>query len=1229
MYIEAIVLEGFKSYSNRVYVGPLHPQFNAVTGLNGTGKSNILDSICFVLGISNHALVRATKLDDLVYKQGQAGVTKATVTLKFRNDPLQQNNPLPFPYREMPEITITRQIVIGGRDRYLLNSRNAQLKEVRDFFHCCQMNINSPHFMIQQGKITKVINMKPKEVLGLIEEVSGTRMYELKRGNAVKLMQKKEQKLQEISVVLREEIEPTIERLRKEKQEYFNFVSLKEDMQRFQRFDIAYRFYCAKQMLQQGTSDFDELTQKKAEIEAQIADCDRDAATAQKQLETLEAERQLMDGPLQSVRQKKEEIEKVLAKRQSDEKSARRDLKLSSDALEDLRREEKKLAKKLAEKRASRQAETTQVEAQEAEIKTLKERLETAEKKLEGLSTGGAEAGGGASLREKLKHAKTNAAKLEAEEDDLKTELSHVADELKQLRANMDRSGKAAAQMSRQRDEAAARVTALEAQLAQEPVEEDKLMKLREEMKICRREVDSANQEAQESLQQLNSWSKIHVRLPRGMPAEKLHGQIFELIELKNEYLDFATALQLLVGGKLEYIVVEDKDSSKAIFKENNFANSRRRVTLLPIQDCQLGKICDAQALAQNRRLVGIGADDARVLRCLDVVDFNPRKHEKIALYTFGGSLICATAEIAQKITYQSNKRLAFPSVTVEGDVFQTGGVMAGGGAGHVKETLLLWKNFKRCSQITQELEERARQIDVYLRPMEDAFQKNAHLNKELRLARNQLQNIEQLFATSSAGSELARAQQLEERRAECRTRLEEVVKAKAAVLEEVRQLEAEVYEMEHNRDKLEASLKKEVKELRQRLKSLEVAFNKMQKEIGAFRQELTTLEKDLQSVQEEILKRSEGLVQLQQAIDEKTKLVEEQKAKVEEVRKEIEACLSEAAQSDKKLGEVTGRLKKLQKTKDHNLLTLKKHLHIMDSREKNIGAARREMEALQRANEWLQTEESKFNQPGSAYDFRQLRPETARQRLQALQNEVQRLQKCVNSSAATLLEKTEKDLLALVERKNQVEHDKAKIEAVISELDVKKRQSLENTWRQVNENFTAIFEQLLPNAQAKLAQVNLRDLMEGLEMRIAFNKKWKESLAELSGGQRSLLALSLILALLKVKPAPVYILDEVDAALDLSHTQNIGSMIKTQFPTSQFIIVSLKEGMFSHADVLFRTRLIDGVSNVERHALAERPQQRKALPAAGAANPPVGSSRKRMRKNAQREEGSGGEDLN
>ncbi|KIH51340.1 RecF/RecN/SMC protein, partial [Ancylostoma duodenale] len=82
---------------------------------------------------------------------------------------------------------------------------------------------------------------------------------------------------------------------------------------------------------------------------------------------------------------------------------------------------------------------------------------------------------------------------------------------------------------------------------------------------------------------------------------------------------------------------------------------------------------------------------------------------------------------------------------------------------------------------------------------------------------------------------------------------------------------------------------------------------------------------------------------------------------------------------------------------------------------------------------------------------------------------------------------------------------------------------------------------------------------------------------------QRSLVALSLVLAMLKFRPAPIYILDEVDAALDLSHTQNIGHMIKKHFTTSQFIIVSLKEGMFNHANVLYRTKFCDGTSQVTR----------------------------------------------
>jgi structural maintenance of chromosome 2 len=181
------------------------------------------------------------------------------------------------------------------------------------------------------------------------------------------------------------------------------------------------------------------------------------------------------------------------------------------------------------------------------------------------------------------------------------------------------------------------------------------------------------------------------------------------------------------------------------------------------------------------------------------------------------------------------------------------------------------------------------------------------------------------------------------------------------------------------------------------------------------------------------------------------------------------------------------------------------------------------------------------------------------------------------------MIEKAEQENEELKKKRDVILKDKAKIEAVIEELDVKKNQALQTTWVKVNRDFGSIFSTLLPGTSAKLEPLEGCPLSDGLEVRVAFNNVWKESLTELSGGQRSLLALSLILSLLLFKPAPMYILDEVDAALDLSHTQNIGLMLRTHFSSSQFIVVSLKEGMFNNANVIFRTRFVDGVSAVTR----------------------------------------------
>ena len=128
-------------------------------------------------------------VQELVYKQGQAGVTRASVTIVFNN---KDKKGSPVDYESYDEIAVCRQVAIGGRNKYLINGHVAQQNKVQNLFHSVQLNVNNPHFLIMQGRITKVINMAPMEILGLIAEAAGTKMYETKKEAAQKTIEKKQ-----------------------------------------------------------------------------------------------------------------------------------------------------------------------------------------------------------------------------------------------------------------------------------------------------------------------------------------------------------------------------------------------------------------------------------------------------------------------------------------------------------------------------------------------------------------------------------------------------------------------------------------------------------------------------------------------------------------------------------------------------------------------------------------------------------------------------------------------------------------------------------------------------------------------------------------------------------------------------------------------------------------------------------------------------------------------------
>jgi len=351
--------------------------------------------------------------------------------------------------------------------------------------------------------------------------------------------------------------------------------------------------------------------------------------------------------------------------------------------------------------------------------------------------------------------------------------------------------------------------------------------------------------------------------------------------------------------------------------------------------------------------------------------------------------------------------------------------------------------------------------------------------------------------------------------------------------------------------------------------------------ELEVLRNEMVTQESSEQatgqsheSLQEEVGHLNTGLERQRTAYHELGARLEAMRVSLKDLDESLNTLATELS---------TNRQQREEKELEHKRLSHKVQQLQKDDKEAHVVVSR-----MEKQYSWIEREQSFFGKAGTDFDFEANSYQDSKTRWDEIGSQNKTLSKSINKKAMAMFEKAEQEYKDLLAKRDIILNDKQKIEQVIRDLDEKKTETLRRTWVKVNKDFDSIFSTLLPQTSAKLEPPEGMDPTEGLEIRVAFNGVWKQSLSELSGGQRSLLALSLVLALLLFKPAPMYILDEIDSALDLSHTQNIGHMIRTHFPHSQFIVVSLKEGMFNHANVLFRTRFIDGTSTVARYAIRD-----------------------------------------
>ncbi|WCJ36468.1 Structural maintenance of chromosomes protein 2-2 [Euphorbia peplus] len=1174
MHIKEVCLEGFKSYATRTVVQGFDPFFNAITGLNGSGKSNILDSICFVLGITNLQQVRAANLQELVYKQGQAGITKATVSVVFDNSDRSRS---PLGYEDHREITVTRQIVVGGRNKYLINGKLAQPSQVQNLFHSVQLNVNNPHFLIMQGRITKVLNMKPPEILSMLEEAAGTRMYETKKDAALKTLEKKQSKVDEINKLLAHEILPALEKLRKERMQYMQWSDGNAELDRLRRFCIAYEYVEAENIRGTAIGEVDKLKARICEMDDNTESTQVKIQEMEVNVSTLTAEREAqMGGEVKSLSDKVHQLSQDLVRELSV-------LNNKEDTLKSENENAEKIVYSIEDLKKSVEERATAVKKSEEGAADLKQRVEELSKNLEehekdyqGVLAGKSSGNEEKCLEDQLAEAKVAVGKAETELKQLTTKISHGEKELNEKKNQLMSKREEAVSVEKELSARSKDVENVKLALESLPYTEGQMEALQKDRSSELELVQKLKDKIRDLTAQVSNVQFNYRDPVKGFDRSKVKGVVAKLINVKDS--SAMTALEVTAGGKLFNVVVDTESTGKQLLEKGDL---RRRVTIIPLNKIQTHTVPQRVQQAASR-LVGKG--NAEVALSLVGYDEDLRSAMQ---YVFGSTFVCKTADAAKEIAF--NREIRTPSVTLEGDIFQPSGLLTGGsrrGGGELLKRLheladaesTLSVHVKRLSEIEAKITE--------LLPLHKKFM---DLMKQLELKQYDLS----LFQGRAQQNEHHKLGELVKK---IEIELEESnssIKEKQIFYDECVKMVATLATSIKDQDKNRAG---RLKDLEKQIKAIKAKLQLASKDLKGHENERERLIMEQEAVTKEQASLESQLVSVRTQIDQLSAELEEQKAKVYTVREDHDQAQSDLNVLRQKMKEcdsqISSILKEQQKLQ-HEVTEIKLARKKLENEVKRMEMEQKDcstkVDKLLEKHAWIASEKQLFGRAGTDYDFNSRDPLKAREELEKLQADQSGLEKRVNKKVMAMFEKAEDEYNELMNKKNIIENDKSKIKKVIEELDEKKKETLKVTWVKVNSDFGSIFSTLLPGTMAKLEPPEGCSFLDGLEVRVAFGGVWKQSLSELSGGQRSLLALSLILALLLFKPAPLYILDEVDAALDLSHTQNIGRMIKAHFPHSQFIVVSLKEGMFNNANVLFRTKFVDGVSTVLRTVAAKQ----------------------------------------
>ena len=1151
MYIKEIEFINFKSFGKKVKI-PFYDDFTTISGPNGSGKSNIIDGILFVLGLSSSRTLRAEKLTDLIYNGDKAKKPDfAQVTIKFDNTD-----------REMPvdtdEVAITRKIRetdTGYYSYFYFNGKAVSLADVHNYLAKARVTPEG-YNVVMQGDVTRIITMTPVERRKIIDEIAGVAEFDNKKERALSELEIVRERVERVDIIL-EEVAAQLEKLKGERDQALKYQALKEEKTKFEGFMLLARLKDAKKELVSIDADMESRRSSMKELEASLEERRQRMEELEKSLEELTLQIQRMG-----------EDEQIQIKK--DIESTRGEISRCKDSIELADRE-------LEDVDSRRRKAFVEIDEIKGKVSDLDAKINEEKARLEG-------------IRAEHSEKRTQRMILQSRISDVDAKFAKTRDELTQLKNGLENTRNEKNELMRQEDRLldALRRKSAEVRDIESEMEDARskaassdsdigsvkydIEKLNEKISSLTKDIDDLEsnrsqlkgvvKDIEESLRKYqddyariearvraaedhSKYSKavdmiINERKHHGLPG--IYGTIAELGSVDQKY---ATALGIAAGGKMQAVVVDtDEDAARAI----DFLKRRQagRATFLPLNKMEERR--PYKDLSDRNGVIGYA---------IDLVDFEPR-FESAFWYVFRDTLVVDTLQNARRL--MGGLRM----VTLEGELIEKSGAMVGGSAQSsglsfaASEKDKLIKVAEKITEFDSRRSAAIKKLDAVEGHIADVNREINEHDKEISRKEMQLEEIanrgERLAQVLAAkNAELA---EIEETRKQLRTEMEAVTAQKKEKDEHAGSLEEKISELE---GELAGS---EVPELNRQAESIDEEMRHLEGRTRDIEAQINALNLDREYATGRIEENREIIKSLDEKKTNHKQRVDELALKI----KELEVVLT---QKQARESELVNELKDMQQQRlgmQNEYGLSRKQFESSRTRFEEGNRQLMAMEATQAALVEQITEmtaemtqrdiEETDDVPGS---------EAVRTRIASIEKAMERLEP-VNMRAIDEFNEVEARLEDLRSRRDTLFNEREQILERIKQYEVLKKGAFMETYNGINTAFHEIFNELSDGIGELVLDDPEDPFSGGLTLRAQPKEKTLQRLEAMSGGEKSLTALSFVFAIQKYRPAPFYAFDEIDMFLDGANAARVAERVRKSVENAQFIVVSLRKPMIEAA---------------------------------------------------------------